>query len=118
MVQAAPLSERIKAEFDLRVQRLKAAEQRHATEARDHDVRLARFGMVCDDLRAVWRPRLEEFARQFGDKIKVSPVIEPSRREAKVQFLTDLANMTLTLTASPNADITKLVLDYELLVIL
>jgi hypothetical protein len=117
MAEAATLSQRIRAEFDSRSQRLKSIEQEHAREARDREARLATFAKVCDDLRTVWGPRLEEFARQFGDKTKVTPTVQPSRREARVAFLTDLANMTLTISASANSDITKLVLDYDLLII-
>src|SRR5688500_12537059 len=117
MVQAAPPAPRVKAASDRRTQRLTTAQQAAARAALDREARPAQFTRACANLRAVWGPRLEEYARQFGDQIKVTPSLEPARREAKLIFLTDRANMTLTLTASPNSDVTKVVLDYELLII-
>jgi YHS domain-containing protein len=113
----ASLSQRIKAEFEARDQRRQTAEQDRAKESDEREKRLAQFTRTCEDLKAVWGPRFEEFAKQFGDRVKVTPTITPSQREAKVAFLTDLANMTLTLTATPSADATKLVLTYDLLII-
>ncbi len=114
---AASLTQRIKAEFDARAQRAEQAEQTRHKEADEREQRLAQFARVCDDLRAVWRPRLEEFAKQFGEHIKVTPSVTPSQREAKMEFLTDLAGITLRLTASANSDVTGLVLDYDLLIV-
>jgi YHS domain-containing protein len=111
------LSQRIKAEFDKSAERAKAAEKSRADESKQHEQRLAQFSKVCDELKAVWRPRFEEFAKQFGDKIKVTPTVSPSMREAEMNFLTELANITLKISVSPSPDLTKLVLDYDLLIL-
>ncbi|MBX3352878.1 MAG: hypothetical protein KF684_08075 [Phycisphaeraceae bacterium] len=116
-MENASLSSRIKAEFDSRAARQKQAAEDRTRQEKEHETRLAQFGKTCEDLKAVWGPRLDEFAKQFGDTISVTPKITPSLREAKVVFLTDLANMTLTMTVSANPDITKLILDYDLLII-
>ena len=117
MTTASTLSQRIKAEFDERTKRRQAAEHERALHVQEREQRISTFNHVCDELKSVWQPRFEEFAKQFGDKIKVTPTIEPSHREAKVAFLTDLANMTLTLTASVSPDENKFALDYDLLII-
>lgn len=117
VMQSTSLASRIKAEFDERAARQKQAEQDRTRQQQEHEVRLAQFGRTCEDLKSIWGPRLEEFARQFGDTIQVTPKLTPSQREAKVVFLTDLANMTLTMTVSANPDITKLILEYDLLII-
>ncbi|MFG0283615.1 MAG: hypothetical protein ACF8R7_04275 [Phycisphaerales bacterium JB039] len=111
------LSDRIRAEFDSREQRQQAADAQRAKAAEEHEQRLARFTEVCEDLKSVWRPRIEEFAAQFGEKIKVKPTVEPGQRQATLIFMTQLANITLRLSASANPDFTKLVLDYDLLII-
>lgn len=111
------LSERMKAEFDLRAQRQKANDAQRAKETQEREKRLERFSRVCDELKPIWRTRLEEFAQQFGDKVRVTPMISPARREAVVVFLTDLATVTLRLSVSTSEDVSKLVLDYELLII-
>ena len=116
-IAAAPLAQRIKAEFDSRAQRLKKVEEDRGKESQAREERLAHFSKVCDELKAEWTPRFEEFARQFGDKIKVTPAIDPSHRQIRIAFLTDLANITLTLSASASPDVTKLVLDYDLFII-
>lgn len=117
MTTGQPLSERIRAEFQAREQRVSQATQTREAEAKARDERLKRFSQVCDQLRGVWRPRLEEFAKQFGQEIKVTPNITPTQREAKVVFLTDLATMTLTLTVSPNPEVTSLIIGCDLLII-
>lgn len=111
------LTQRIKAEFEAQQQRTKAAEQDRAKESQEREQRLALFNKTCESLKAVWGPRLQEFAKQFGDQIKVTPTITPTQREAKTVFFTELANITLTLSASASPDIRKLVLDYDLLIL-
>jgi YHS domain-containing protein len=115
--ETGSLSQRIKAEFDGRIERMKATEHTRAQEADARAKRLEQFGKTCDDLKAVWRPRFEEFSKQFGENIKVTPTVTRTQREAKVEFLTELATMTLTLSASTDPEVTKLVLDYDLLII-
>lgn len=117
MSNGTSLAERMKAEFDVRAQRQKADEAQRAKDANEQERRLEQFGRVCEELKPVWRSRLEEFAKQFGDKVRVTPAVSPSRRDAVVVFLTDLATVTLRLSVSTSADVSKLVLDYELLII-
>lgn len=117
MSTSNPLSQRIKAEFAARDQRVKEQEQAKAEEVKRREERLERFTKACEELKPVWKPRLEEFAKQFGEQVKVLPTLTPTHREAKVVFLTDLASMTLTLTVAPNSDLTAMVLGCELLII-
>ncbi|MBL8963397.1 MAG: hypothetical protein KF787_00890 [Phycisphaeraceae bacterium] len=117
MSTGTSLSQRLQAEFAAREQRVKAQEQTRAEESKRREERLEKFTKVCDEMKSVWSPRIDEFVRQFGDQIKVVPSITPSQREAKVVFLTDLASMTLTLSVAPNADVTSMVLGCELLII-
>ncbi len=115
--QTGSLADRIKAEFEAQEQRSKAAEQDRAKESQEREQRVAHFNKTCESLKAIWGPRLQEFAKQFGDTIKVTPTITPTQREVKAVFLTDLANITLTITVSASPDIRKLVLDYDLLIL-
>lgn len=113
----ASLAQRIQMEFDARAQQKQATEQQRLKAEEDRKKGLEKFGQVCDELRSVWRPRLEEFAKQFGDKIKVTPTVSPSQREAKIVFLTNMATMTLTLSVTPSPDLSRLILEYDLLII-
>jgi len=47
--------------------------------------------VALDDLREVWRHRLEALARQFGERVKLTPPIEPARRDATFGFNFPLA---------------------------
>lgn len=113
----ATLTDRIKAEFSARDAERAQREERRAREARECEARLKQFESLCEELKQVWRPKLETFASQFGDGIKVTPQITPTLREAKVVFQTDLANMTMTMSVAASPDIRNLILDYDLLII-
>lgn len=111
------LSQRIKAEFDARARRAKESEEARAQEAQVRDQRMVRFNEVCEKLKGVWRPRFEEFAKQFGEQVKITPTVTPGHREARVSFMTNLATVTLTVTASTSSEVTNFVLDYDLSII-
>ena len=116
-MSSASLSDRIKAEFDARSARQQKAAEDRTRQAKEHEQRMAQFVQTCEDLKALWSPKLDAFAKQFGNSIKVTPNITPSLREAKIAFMTDLANMTMTISVSTDPDITRLVFDYDLLII-
>lgn len=117
MSQQLSLADRIQAEFNSRAERQKASEQEKARAAREREKRLESFDKVCENLKTVWRPRLEEFAKQFGDKIKVTPTVAPEHRQATMDFQTDLASVSMVLAVCADADVTKLVLDYTLRIV-
>lgn len=117
MAVSSNLAERLNAEFDAREARLRAAEHERRREAEMHDRALARFNEVCDQLRAHWEPRLAVFGEHFANMLKVTPTIHPDRRQVQVVFLTDLANMTMSLCASLSTDLRGVVIDYGLLII-
>lgn len=111
------LSQRMKAEFEARDARQKAAEASREKDRQAREAGMQKFQRACEELKPVWRPRFEEFARQFGESVKVTPVINPEQREARVVFITDLATITLSISASASPDATKLVMDYNLVIV-
>jgi YHS domain-containing protein len=117
MAATASLGDRIKAEFSSRTARLRTAKEEHARKLQERDERLKLFTQACERLSAVWKPRLEEFAKQFGEQIKAKPSVTPGQRQVKFLFTTDLAGVTLTLTVSPDPDLQKLAIDYDLSII-
>ena len=76
--------------------------------------RLALFEQACDQLKGVWRPRLEALAQAFGDRVKLTPDIDAGRRQATYAFTSPLARITLTFTATTDSDVRNLVLEYSL----
>jgi YHS domain-containing protein len=79
--------------------------------------RLELFEKACEQLKGVWGPRLETLRKAFGEKVKVEPHADTGRRQATFAFVSNLARITLTFTATTDADVRKLVLDYSLQVL-
>lgn len=111
------LKQRIKAEFDARAQRIKQSEEAQANEARVREKRMEKFKEVCEDLHSLVQPRIEAFSRALGEQAKLTPTITPAERSATIAFMTDLANVTLMVRMAPDADVTKLVMEYDLLIL-
>jgi len=114
MPDVADLVSRIDSEFAALDKQIKEfqSEQVHVYEGRQQ--RLQQFPKVCEQLRGVWTPRLEALARKFGDKVKVTPSVTPSQREAKMAFSTPLAEIVVRFSASTDQEVHNLVLDYDL----
>lgn len=117
MSAPSPLAERLNAEFSARDARLKAGEEVRRREADERARAIARFNGVCDQLRAHWEPRLAVFSEHFTNQLKVTPTMMPDQRQVQVVFLTELANMTMSLCASLSTDLKRVVIDYGLQII-
>ncbi|MFO0873644.1 MAG: hypothetical protein U0575_06685 [Phycisphaerales bacterium] len=111
------MAQRIKSEFDARAQQVAQAEEARAKEARVREQRMTKFNEVCVELHALIQPRIDTFAKAFGEQVRIVPTITPAERSVTVAFLTDLADVTLTVRMFPDRDITGLVLEYDLLII-
>jgi hypothetical protein len=111
------LEQRIRAEFDARAQRIRKSEEAQANEARVREKRMQKFNEVCEDLHSLVQPRIEAFGRALGEQAKLTPTITPAERSATVAFMIDLANVTLTVRMAPDPEVTKLVLEYDLLIL-
>jgi hypothetical protein len=99
------------AEGEQRIKQFRSqkVEEHHARREREQQLE-----HWLDSLREVWRPRLETLAQEFGDRLKVVPNVTPGRREALFEAKSPLASIKLKFTASANADVTELVLTYDL----
>jgi YHS domain-containing protein len=114
MADISSFLNRIDSEFAAskqKVQELQSA-QLHAYE--DRERRLATFEKVCEQLREIWRPRLEALGRKFGEKVQVNPNISRELREVTFKFDSNLAHIDLRFRASTDQDVRHLVLDYNL----
>lgn len=79
----------------------------------DREQRQAKLNVTIDRLREIWKPRLEAFAKRFGEQVKVSPAVQPGRREAKFTFKSELAHIEMRLSAASDEDARQLVLSYD-----
>ena len=108
------LSSRIDAEFSAVAEKNKTflAEQQEAYKQRQQ--RLEQLGKVFDQLREIWRPRLELLVKKFEGRVQATPRIVPSTREATFDFHSRLARVRLKLSAFTDRDIQKVILGYDL----
>jgi YHS domain-containing protein len=108
------LVKRIDAEFTAIETRLKTAQAEQVREYEGRQQRLEQLDKVFGQLREVWQPRLEALAKKFGDKVKVTPRLTPSTKEATFAFQSKLARIELRFGATTDSDVRKVILTYDL----
>ena len=79
------LASQIDAEFSAVAERTKKyqVEQMHGHLERQK--RMERLAQAFEELREVWRPRLEFLQKKFGDRVKATPRIVPATARGDVR---------------------------------
>ncbi len=108
------LASRIDAEFSAVEQKVKQFQSRQMEQHKEREKRLEQLNKVFDDLRDIWRPRLELLTKKFADRVQATPRIVPSTREATFEFQSRVARVRLKLSALTDRDVQKVVLAYDL----
>jgi hypothetical protein len=108
------LASRIDAEFTAVEQKINKFQAEQTEQLQARQKRLELLGKVFDQMRQVWKPRLELLVKKFGDRVHVEPRILQSTREATFDFKSRLARVSLKLSAMTDRDIQKLILSYDL----
>jgi len=111
------LASRIDAEFSAVEEKVKKFHAEQVQEQQQRQKGLEQLGKVLDELRDVWRPRLELLVKKFGDRVQTTPRIVPSTREVTFDFQSHQARVSLRFAASTDRDIQKLILSYDLKII-
>ena len=111
------LASRIDAEFSAVEGKIKKFQSEQEHLHKDRHKRLEQLGRAFDQLREVWKPRLELLAKKFEGKVQATPRITPSSREATFEFQSKLARVRLKLSAFTDRDIRKVILGYDLEII-
>ena len=114
MADVETLLNRIDAEFSALDAKIKQAQAEHVHDYQERQKRLVTFEKLLAELPAVWKPRLEALVKRFGDRVKVTPKLASSSREATFDFESNLARVRLRISASTDRDVRNLVLDYNL----
>jgi hypothetical protein len=117
MATATSLSDRIDAEFAAADKRLVHAKEQQVEQFQGRKQRLETYGKLLERLSEVWRPRLEALAQKFGERVEVTPVIEPGRRIARFAFKSELARIDLRFAVAPDSDVNNVVFSYDLEII-
>jgi hypothetical protein len=106
--------ERIDAEIDAAFQRVEKLKTQKVEEFQGRQQRLEKLDRILEELREIWRPRLDALAKKFGERVNVQPQIEPGRRSAKFKFKSELASIDLRFAVAPDTDVRNLVFSYDL----
>jgi YHS domain-containing protein len=117
MPDITSLASRIDAEFSAIENKVKKFQTEQVEEHKQRQNRLDKLSTLFDEMQAIWKPRLDLLLSKFGDRVKVTPRIVPSTREATFQFQSKAAHVRLRFSASTDRDIRKLILGYDLEII-
>jgi hypothetical protein len=114
MATTGNLADRIDAEIDAAFKRVEQLKTQNVEEFQGRQQRLEKLDQILEDLREIWRPRLDALAKKFGERVNVQPQVEPGRRSAKFKFKSDLASIDLRFAVAPDSDVRNLVFTYDL----
>jgi YHS domain-containing protein len=114
MAELDTLLNRIDAEFHAVENKIKQAQLENMQDYRDRQARLVTFDKVLDELRTIWKPRLEALQQRFGDKVQITPRLTPSSREATFEFQSALARIRLKFCAYADRDVKQVHLTSDL----
>jgi hypothetical protein len=114
MPDVSSLASRLDAEFAAVEEKIKKFQSGQVAEHKQRQQRLEQLAKVFDQLRDIWRPRLELLVKKFEGRVHATPRIEPSTREATFNFESHLAVVRLKFSASTDRDIQKVILSYDL----
>jgi YHS domain-containing protein len=114
MTDTSDLQSRISAEFTATEARIKQFQTEETQAYHGRQQRLEQYEKIREQLRAIWKPRLEVLAKQFSDKVDVKVGVIPTGREATFQFRSPLADIALKFSVSTDYDVHNVVLDYDL----
>jgi hypothetical protein len=111
------LASRIDAEFSAVAEKTKKFQTEQVEAYKQREKRLEQLGKVFDELRDIWKPRLELLVKKFGDRVQTTPRIVPSTREVTFNFQSRLGRVSLKFSAFTDRDIQKVILSYDLEII-
>ena len=108
------LLHRIDAAISASEQKIQTFQTRQEEAHLGRQQRLEQFAALQNRLGPIWKPRLELLARRFGEKVKVTPTVLPSRRSATFSFSSELARIELRFAVFTDADVRKAIFCYDL----
>jgi hypothetical protein len=117
MTATSSLTERIDAEIDAAFKRVEQLKTQNVEEFQGRQQRLEKLDQILEELREIWRPRLDALAKKFGERVNVQPRVEPGRRSAKLKFKSELASIDLRFAVAPDTDVRNLVFTYDLVIL-
>jgi YHS domain-containing protein len=117
MQEISSLASRIDAEFTAVEEKVKKFQVEQVKEHEQRKQRLEQLGKLFDQLREIWKPRLELLVKKFEGRVQATPRIVPSTREVTFDFKSRVAHVRLKISAFTDRDIKNLILSYDLEII-
>ena len=114
MAEVSKLVERIRGEIAASQEKIKKFQSHQVESHHARQQRLGQLERLFDQLKDVWKPRLEALAKEFGDRMQVTPTVSPRQREATFDVKSPVATIKLRFSAGTDTDVTKLCLVYDL----
>lgn len=114
MEDVSSLLQRIRGAFTASQEKMKQFQTQQVSLHHEREQRLERLEKIFDQLREVWRPRLDSLAKEFGDRVQLKPMVTPGLRQAVMSFKSPLASINLKFSATTDLDVTRLVLSSDL----
>jgi YHS domain-containing protein len=114
MANLSSLTDRIDAEFAAATQNVAETQKQRVQQFQEKQQRLEAMEKKLDELRDVWRPRLEALAKRFADKVKVTPTVSAGSRLATFQFQSELARIDLQFSVLSDEDARNVTFKYDL----
>ena len=74
------LSNRLDAQFQAAAEKTKKFQSEQLEEHQARQKRLEQLAKIFEELREVWKPRLDLLMGKLGERVKVTPRIVPSTR--------------------------------------
>jgi hypothetical protein len=99
------LASRIDAAFSAVEEKVKKFQAEQAGEHKERQKRLEQLGKVFDQMRDLWKPRLDLLLKKFEGRVETTPRIVPSTREVKFDFHSRVARVSLKLAAFTDRDV-------------
>ena len=114
MATGSSLAERIDAEIAAAFDRVEQLKTQKVEEFQGRQDRLEKLDQTLEDLREIWRPRLDALAKKFGERVKVQPQVQPGRRSATFKFKSELASVDLRFAVAPDPDVRNVIFTSDL----
>ncbi len=116
-MQNNTLASRIDAQFLAVAEKVKQFQTEQLEAHKGRQKRLEKLAQVFEELREIWKPKLDLLVAKFGERVKVTPRIVPATREATFDFKSSVAHVRMRLSAFTDVQVTKLVIAYDLEII-
>jgi YHS domain-containing protein len=108
---------RIEGAFSSVKEKLKRQQQEQLQAHLDRQRLLKLYEKAQARVVEIARPRLEALAKRAGERVKVTPSVSQTRRQATFEFRSDKAHITLTFSVTPDMAVENVVVEFDLRVV-